>query len=229
MALILSIDTATENAIVSLGKEEEIIAFKKNEEQKNHASFVQPAILQILKENNIEFKQIDAIAVSAGPGSYTGLRVGLASAKGLCFALGTPLILLNTLQVMSAQVVQELHNSSAYYCPMIDARRMEVFTAIYDYSLKEILLPNPENISDNNFIEMLSSYKNEIVFFGSGMPKWKATTHQKNFIFYHSALDSPNGINRLAQQHFMQKDFADLTYSEPYYFKDFYTTAKING
>ncbi len=142
MGLILNIDTATETAQVSFAKDGKVLQSLTNELQKDHASFLQTAIQQLAKKNNLILTDVDGIAVTAGPGSYTGIRVGMASAKGLCYALNKPLIAINTLQVLTVAAQQELNNASEIlFCPMIDARRMEVFTAIYNNTLAEILPP----------------------------------------------------------------------------------------
>lgn len=133
MPLILHIDTATNYASICISKDDVVLGFEENAEQKNHASFLQPAIKAMFAKCNFNLSDIDAVAVTNGPGSYTGLRVGLASAKGLCFALNKALILLNTLQVMAAASIESKKEEDIdiLFCPMIDARRMEVFTALY--------------------------------------------------------------------------------------------------
>lgn len=228
MALILSIDTALEHALTCVGNAETIIAEEQNSEQKNHAAFVQPAIERILEKNNLSLNDIDAVAVSAGPGSYTGLRVGLASAKGLCFTLNKPLILLNTLKIMAKAATLQLNNSKALYCPMIDARRMEVFAALYDFSLSEIVPTGAFVVTEENFIHQFCKQNREIIFFGNGIDKWKNIAPAGNFHFYDKNISVGNAINILAQQSFERQQFADLGYSEPIYAKGFYTTAKIS-
>src|SRR6187399_3095526 len=134
MALILNIDTAVDVASLCLAKDEEVLSIARNESQKDHASWLHIAIKEIFEKNNSELTSVHAVAVTGGPGSYTGLRIGMATAKGICYALNKPLISLNTLLVM-ANAAKDVHNSFAesanLLCPMIDARRMEVFTAIY--------------------------------------------------------------------------------------------------
>ncbi|HEY0299115.1 MAG TPA: tRNA (adenosine(37)-N6)-threonylcarbamoyltransferase complex dimerization subunit type 1 TsaB [Arachidicoccus sp.] len=228
MALILSIDTATEHAIVSLANAYHILASEENEEPMNHASFVQPAIARILSKSNLKLSEIDAVAVSAGPGSYTGLRVGLSSAKGLCFALNKPLIVLNTLQIMAQQAALQIGKNEALYCPMIDARRMEVFAALFNFSLNEIQKTSALILTDESIADTFSQEGKETIFFGSGAKKWEAIAPKRNFTFYHEKLNASQAINLLAQQCFREQSFADLAYSEPLYSKSFYTTAKIN-
>jgi len=146
LAILLHIDTATEKAGVCISQDFKVLAIETNDAQKNHASFVQPAIQALLKSTGIARSQIDAISVTAGPGSYTGLRVGMATAKGLAYALNKPLILKNTLEVMAYAAIQDSMavgqiNANMLFCPMIDAGRMEVFTGLYDASLQIVTPP----------------------------------------------------------------------------------------
>lgn len=167
MPLILHIDTATENATISISQNETVIHSVTNDKQKDHASFLQPAIKQLLEQSNISIHQVNAVSVTAGPGSYTGLRVGMASAKGLCYALKIPLITLSTLQVMGLSVIENTNQPELYfYCPMIDARRMEVFTATFDDELKEIQPARALILEPLSFNEVMK--RKPIIFSGSG-------------------------------------------------------------
>ena len=142
MSYIINIDTATATAHVSIAQDGKLLQALQNESQKDHGAFVQTAIQQLLKAAALSFVDIDAIAVTAGPGSYTGLRVGLASAKGLCYALNKPLLTLNTLEVLTTAAKKFSNNQQGVlYCPMIDARRMEVFTALYTDTLTALVPP----------------------------------------------------------------------------------------
>src|SRR5260221_5477417 len=169
MGLLLNIDTATEIAHVSISKDSLILKDLFNTDQKNHAGFLQPAVKQLLNETAISLTDIDAIAVTKGPGSYTGLRIGMASAKGLAYALNKPLITINTLELIAKSAIiqlnNELQNSSILLCPMIDARRLEVFTALYDIILKNILSPNAMILEENSFKDFFNNY--HLFFFGS--------------------------------------------------------------
>lgn len=224
MAKILSIDTATEKALVCIADEENILSFCENQEQKTHASFVQPAIERLLYETNMKLSQLDAIAVSNGPGSYTGLRVGLSSAKGIAYAIKKPLILLNTLEVMAQNAIIEEENPKILYAPMIDARRMEVFTAIYNISLNNIFVPSSVVLEKETFEDILKI--NKVLFFGSGSNKWRELTTEKENTLFTTISNSAKGLNILAQKNFDNKNFSDLTYSEPFYLKSFYTKSK---
>src|SRR3954470_637748 len=213
MALILNIDTATDLATVGFADEHNIIAAQTSEDQKNHAAFVQSAISQLLKSYQLSLHDIDAVAVVNGPGSYTGLRVGLASAKGLCYALNKPLILLNTLEVMALASISQYPDKDTLHCPMIDARRMEVFTAVYSSELQPLLPPQPMILSINSFINFLQYEK--VVFSGSGQQKFESIIQHSNAVFSQVSYTIEQ-VNSLAQRDFSTKKFADLAYSEPF-------------
>ncbi len=219
MSYIINIDTATETAHVSITQDGKVLQALKNESQKDHGAFVQTAIQQLLETAALSFTDIDAIAVTAGPGSYTGLRVGLASAKGLSYALHKPLLALNTLEVLTT-AVQTISNNQpgVLYCPMIDARRMEVFTGVYQNTLAPLLLPCSMILTEKSFLNYLEKHK--IVFFGSGTCKWQQVCTHPNASF---AMISgiPEAMANLSYKHYLQQDFADLAYCEPFYLKEF--------
>ncbi len=225
MSLILNIDTASENAHVSLAKDGLILHLLSNESQKEHASFLQTAIQQLTKSAGINLKAIDAVAVTAGPGSYTGLRVGMASAKGLCYALKKPLITISTLEVLTASALQlfPTDNEDTFYCPMMDARRMEVFTAVYKHDLSIQLQPCPMILDEFSFEKYL--LKNKIVFFGSGSVKWKLLCKHANAVFETVSI-LPESMSKSSGTLFLEKKFTELAYSEPLYLKEFQTVIK---
>lgn len=209
---------------------DEVLSLKVNEQQQNHASFIQPAIKTMFKElHGISLAAIDAVAVTAGPGSYTGLRVGLASAKGLCFALNKPLILINTLEVMALAAIEYCHDHSlsiqpsAAFCAMIDARRMEVFTAMYSVQLGCILQPAAVVLNLDSFKEQMDTQ--QVFFSGSGAKKFSRLIHHENACFI-DAQHHAGHLAKLAAKAYGQKLFADLAYSEPLYLKEFFTPAK---
>jgi tRNA threonylcarbamoyladenosine biosynthesis protein TsaB len=220
MALILNIDTAVDVASICLAKEEKVLSFAKSEGQKDHASWLHIAIKEIFEKNNLELVSVNAIAVTAGPGSYTGLRIGMATAKGICFALDKPLISLNTLLVMANTAKEE---SADLLCPMIDARRMEVFTAIYTRELEIVKEPAAITLNENSFVEYLSN--NSICFFGNGSNKFKAIKKSPQAFFSDIKTNASSMIS-LSEKSFTEKKFADLAYAEPLYLKEFYTPAK---
>jgi tRNA threonylcarbamoyladenosine biosynthesis protein TsaB len=242
--MILLIDTARENASVSLSSEGNVLFSEENKISKEHASWLHTAIGRILQEADITLRELKAVAVIAGPGSYTGLRVGMAAAKGFCYALNIPLITLNTLEVMAESMRDFAKQKGALICPMIDARRDEVFTALYSlkqedfrkslivdrksindprstiHDLTKILQPQAM-ILDKNAFEMALS-KNLIIFFGSGAEKWKLITASSSAIF-EPQPDIIQAFATLARQDFIAGKWADLIYSEPIYLKEFFT------
>lgn len=219
MSLILNIDTAVQTASVCLANKNVFLATKINPVQNDSAAWLQPAIAILIKEQGLVLNDIDAVAVSAGPGSYTGLRVGMASAKGVCYALQKPLLLVNTLQMMAAGA---LNDDEQLLCPMIDARRMEVFTAIYKNDLTELVAPHNCILSDNSFAELIELQK--VVFFGNGSEKFKGLISHPNAIFKQIEATAEQMV-LLSYRSFLKQEFADLAYSEPSYGKEFYSPA----
>jgi tRNA threonylcarbamoyladenosine biosynthesis protein TsaB len=218
MALILHIDTAVQSASVCLAENEVILGTRINPAEKESASWLHLAIQELLLENATLPRQLDAIAISAGPGSYTGLRVGMATAKGLCYALSKPLLTVNTLQMMANSVKQP---STEMLCPMIDARRMEVFTAVYDNSLLEVMPASNLILDENSFSSLLNQHT--ISFFGNGSTKVSSLIRHKNALFI-SVVSSAENMVSLAAKMFSQQHFANLAYTEPYYGKDFHSS-----
>ena len=223
MSLLLHIDTAVENASLCISKDGLLLSMAENKNQKDHAAWIQPAIQSLMLEAGYTLNQLKAIAVSNGPGSYTGLRVGLATAKGLCYALNIPLITLSTLEVMTAAAIQQTNNQtiepSNNYCPLIDARRMEVFTGLYNKDLKAIQPPHARIIDENSFKEEL--HENKILFFGNGAAKCRTIIQHPNAIF-ETVEHNASQLIRLAEIKMNANDFADLAYAEPFYIKDFH-------
>jgi universal bacterial protein YeaZ len=222
MPLLLHIDTATEIATVSISDADRIIQFLINEQQKDHASFLQPAIKRLLQSCDLTFQQLSAISVTAGPGSYTGLRVGMASAKGLCYALKIPIILLNTLEVMAASAIEKIDSpkNKVLFCPMIDARRTEVFTAVYDQQLEEIIAPFAMKVETNSFGKLLDDYI--IYFSGSGSEKVAHVIKHPNAKFNNIKI-LPTSLARIANQKFEKQRFIDVRSADALYIKEFFT------
>jgi tRNA threonylcarbamoyladenosine biosynthesis protein TsaB len=217
---ILNIDSAVQTASICLAKDGVKVGFKINPSQTDHASWLQPAIASLLAEHDVGIKNIDAFAVSAGPGSYTGLRVGMATAKGLSYTLNKPLILINTLRMMAVSALNE--PSPSFICPMIDARRMEVFTAVFDRSLNTVIEPHNTILSADSFIEIVA--QGPVLFFGNGSEKFKNMVSHENALFKNLAANAEQMVG-LSHQGFLDKNFADLAYSEPFYSKEFYSPA----
>lgn len=222
MPIILNIDTTTTNCSVSLSKDEETLILKEdNDSGFSHAEKLHVFIDTIFKESGIAPRTIDAIAISKGPGSYTGLRIGVSAAKGLCFSLDKPLISVSTLQALAHQIKVE---ENALILPMLDARRMEVYSAIYDsnYSLyREI---QAEIIDVSSYAQLLNNHK--IYFIGSGISKTKTVINHSNANFIDNKLPSASTMGVIANKKFKTNDFEDIAYFEPYYLKDFVATTK---
>lgn len=222
MSWILNIDTSLETATAMLAKDGMIMCSRENKNQKDHASFLEPAILSLVKEAGILLADLSAIAVVYGPGSYTGLRVGMASAKGLCYALNKPLIVLNKLEILTiAAIIENNADDSSLYCPMIDARRMEVYTAVYDGKLNVIIDPFALILEPGSYSDLL--IKNSISFFGNGSDKWKTLCSHKNARFV-TIVKKDAAINQLSSQRLVQQSFTPIAYAEPLYIKEFYST-----
>ncbi len=203
-----------------------MLAMEKNADQKNHAAFIQPAIKKLLLTTNLKLHEIDGVALTAGPGSYTGLRVGMATAKGLCYALKKPLILINTLEVMALASIKESEGQNMFdtflFCAMIDARRMEVFTAIYNHNLEAVAEPAAVILDENSFKEQIE--QNRIIFSGSGSTKFKTILQHKNAVF--SLVQHHAGhLAELAFKVFEKEQFTNIAYSGPVYLKEFFNPA----
>jgi len=225
LALILNIDTATEKASVGLSLDGVQLAMVENGNQREHAAFVHSAVEQVLDAACRKLAAVDAFAVTSGPGSYTGIRVGLATAKGFCYALSRPLITLNTLQVMTLAAIETVGNQGhdTLFCPMIDARRNEVFVAIYDAELHEVLVPQHLVLEHRIFVSFARGRR--IIFFGSGSEKFEQMGEQPEGRFEKVEYNTRH-LGVLAEQLFKSKRFSDISYSEPSYLKDFYTVVK---
>lgn len=216
--ILLCINSAVSTASVAVAKGNLLLGKKICVDQKQHASFLQPAIKELLAEVNMNIHDLSAIAVTNGPGSYTGLRIGMATAKGLCYALNIPLLTIGTLELMAFAAKEQLQ-SSFYLCPLIDARRMEVFTALYTGDLKNLLAPQAMILTENSFSEML--IENKIIFFGNGAAKWQQLCTNENAHFESIEWDAAFLISP-AQHAFAKKEFRSLAYAVPLYLKEFH-------
>jgi tRNA threonylcarbamoyladenosine biosynthesis protein TsaB len=218
MAIILSIETATKAGSVAIHKDGALIGIQQYNIEKSHSALVQVLMLQLLENTGIERNEIDAVAVSAGPGSYTGLRIGVSSAKGFCYALNVPLIAINTLEAMVFQVNKQ-HVNDYLLCPMIDARRVEVYCLLAEKSGKILESTYAKIIEEDAF----STYLNEgkVLFFGDGSDKCKTIIRSENAIFIDNIIPSAKEIGEMAEVKFQKGDFEDLAYYEPFYLKEF--------
>lgn len=229
MAFLLHIDTSGEKGSVALSENGELIAFRLCADQKEQAGFLQPAIKEILDKKGITVATLAAVSVSIGPGSYTGLRVGLASAKGICYAVNIPLITITTTYIMATagrNTFKETFPEDSHYnlCPMIDARRMEVYLAVYDENLQVIQEPSAFILDAP---EMISFGGDKPVFcFGSGAEKWKNMNTAKNIFFGDVQWDVRTMIEE-ATRKFEAAEFDSLENAAPLYVKPFFTTASV--
>jgi len=219
---ILNIETSTKACSVAIHKNGKLMSLKENvTENFSHSEKLQNYIQKTIEKSKIKLSNLSAIAVSMGPGSYTGLRIGVASAKGLCYALNVPLISISTLKAMSLGMSQE--KKVDLFCPMIDARRMEVYSAFFD-SNNIIKREIKADILD------VKSYKDElkqkVVFFGDGSDKAKKIIKNKNAIFVADFHPSASFVGILSYKKFLDSDFEDIAYFEPFYLKDFVTGKK---
>ncbi|PKQ44391.1 tRNA (adenosine(37)-N6)-threonylcarbamoyltransferase complex dimerization subunit type 1 TsaB [Confluentibacter flavum] len=216
MALILNIETATTNCSVSISKQGKTVFLKEdNNKNYSHAESLHVFIDAALKESKIALTDIDAIAVSKGPGSYTGLRIGVSAAKGLCFALNKPLISVSTLESLAYQVKMD----EGIIIPMLDARRMEVYSGIFNSDYNQIRETQAQILDENAFVKYLE--KGKVYFIGNGVEKAKGIIMHPNAIFIDNKLPSANNMGLLAYNKYKISDFEDVAYFEPYYLKDF--------
>jgi tRNA threonylcarbamoyladenosine biosynthesis protein TsaB len=215
---ILCIDTALETATICLSDGGMLIDADHNTEMKDHASWLHPAVNRLLDNNGIGLNDIKAIAVSIGPGSYTGLRVGLAAAKGFCYALKIPLICIGTLEIMANAVKEEAID---LICPMIDARRMEVYTAVYNKDLIEKISPHAMILQEDSLGTLLTNH--HILFCGNGMHKFRPVLKNRNIAFT-ELTNMALSISTLADKYLQNKKITDIAYCEPLYLKDFHST-----
>lgn len=220
MALILQLETSTTSCSVALSINGETVALKEINERNAHASSLTLFIEEVMLSYGKEMHELDAVAVSMGPGSYTGLRIGVSSAKGLCYGLDIPLIAINTLEAMAGGYQKIDASHSGLYCPMIDARRMEVYSAIYDANMKEVLPVEARIINADSFSDILGIQR--ITFFGDGAMKCEdVLSYSSNAVFVPGFNNSAKDMSTLAYQKYLGKQFEDVAYFEPYYLKDF--------
>ena len=201
---------------MAIGKEGEVIALKEDYSKSySHAERLHLFIQDILKENELSTGDISAVAVSKGPGSYTGLRIGVSAAKGLCFALDVPLISVPTLESLACQIQEE----TSFIIPLLDARRMEVYTAGFTSEKKKVFDTRAEILDANSFSEYLN--RGFVHFLGNGVEKFREICQHPNARFVPEKLPSASEMVFLAEEKFQKKEFEDVAYFEPYYLKDF--------
>ncbi|NEN25166.1 tRNA (adenosine(37)-N6)-threonylcarbamoyltransferase complex dimerization subunit type 1 TsaB [Cryomorpha ignava] len=218
MARILCIETSTKVCSVCVAEGDAVLALAEdNEDEYTHAEKLNVLIAKVLEESDLKFKDLSAIAVSEGPGSYTGLRIGVSAAKGFAVALDIPIIAVNTLKAMSAGVGDK--NQDSLLIPMIDARRMEVFCAGFTGDLQPAFETRAEILSSESFPEAKAFTK--VLFFGNGAEKCRGVLEPLGFEYFPDVSASANGMAKLANEKFKESDFVDTAYFEPFYLKDF--------
>ncbi|MHC5352904.1 tRNA (adenosine(37)-N6)-threonylcarbamoyltransferase complex dimerization subunit type 1 TsaB [Myroides sp. LJL115] len=224
MVTILNIETSTKNCSVSLSQNGVLVQIKEiAEENFSHAEKLHVFIEELLQSNQMNFKDLSAVAVSQGPGSYTGLRIGVSSVKGLCYALSIPMIALDTLEILARQV----DSPNAWIVSMIDARRMEVFSAIFDSNYATLREIQANVIEPGSFDELPSD--SLVYFLGDGASKCKEILEKENTIFLEENLyPSAKEMVEMSYQKYLKKDFVDTAYFEPFYLKDFVMLTKKN-
>ncbi|MBB5644261.1 tRNA (adenosine(37)-N6)-threonylcarbamoyltransferase complex dimerization subunit type 1 TsaB [Pedobacter cryoconitis] len=222
MVTILQLETATQVCSAALSVNGETIAVKELAAQNIHAGSLTLFIREVMATAGLTYTDLDAVAVSKGPGSYTGLRIGVSTAKGLCFALDKPLIGIETLRMMAQGFLKTADNYTGLVCPMIDARRMEVFTGLYDHDLNEVLPVEAKIIEENSYQEQLKTQ--QLTFIGDGAMKCNTFIISPNAAFSDLNFNSASNMSLLAYNAFTTGHFEDVAYFEPYYLKDFVVT-----
>lgn len=226
MALILSLETSEQLCSVALSNDYEFIGCLEITDGKSHSTMLTVLIEKLLSEKNISMNSLSAVAISMGPGSYTGLRIGVSVAKGICYALNIPLIAINTLQLLTVGLLQNevfkklnLNNTELLICPMIDARRMEVYRAFYNSDSEIVGEVEAEILTELSFNTILETKK--VVFLGSGSEKFRTITSHKNAVFVENILPHASYMVSSAFDSFSRNSFEDCAYFEPFYLKDF--------
>ena len=227
MSCFLNIETSTTICSVALSTDGELLFEKSSFEGPSHAALLGTYVEEALFTLKEKGKKLDAVAVSSGPGSYTGLRIGVSAAKGLCFGLDIPLISIHTLDIIAATAIKQNGGASdCLYCAMLDARRMEVYAAIYDSSLQVVR----ETMADIVNSETYASYleKGKVCFFGNGAAKCRSTITSENAVFIENIHPLAVNMIPLSEQAFATGHFEDVAYFEPFYLKEFQATIAKN-
>ncbi len=215
MARILCLETATTNCSVGIAEDGKLISLKEdNSKNYSHAEKLHVFINEILEENDLNAEELDAVAVSKGPGSYTGLRIGVSAAKGLCFSLNIPLISIPTLQLLA----KKLEGESDLVIPMLDARRMEVYSAVFDSAGNQLRETKAEVLEENSFEGYLEK---KVHFIGNGVAKFEEICKSPNAVFHKMEFPSAKEMAQIAEMKYKKSDIEDVAYFEPYYLKDF--------
>lgn len=224
MSCILNIETSTAICSVALSNNGAVMFKKENYEGPSHAACLGGFVKDALEAARLKELTVDAVAVSCGPGSYTGLRIGVSESKGLCFGLDVPLIAVNTLEIMACHVLftNNNHDEDTLFCPMIDARRMEVYSAIYNIALEAVKPVSADIIDENSYRDILDRHK--VLFFGDGAEKCKDVLNHPNASFISGINPLASDMLALAETKFKQEKFENVAYFEPFYLKEFVAT-----
>ncbi|MDR2916795.1 MAG: tRNA (adenosine(37)-N6)-threonylcarbamoyltransferase complex dimerization subunit type 1 TsaB [Tannerella sp.] len=225
---IINIETATTVCSVSLSEKGQVVFEKTSFDGPSHASLLGPFVEEAVKESKLLNMKVDAVAVSSGPGSYTGLRIGVSMAKGLCFGWNVPLISIPTLNILASKVIKLVSGeiSKALFCAMLDARRMEVYAAVYDHSLQKVRDTEAEVVTEDSYSSFLE--KQNVYFFGSGAGKCKSVILSPNAVFIDDLYPLAGDMALLSELAYNGNRFEDVAYFEPFYLKDFIATVSKN-
>ncbi|MBC5994671.1 tRNA (adenosine(37)-N6)-threonylcarbamoyltransferase complex dimerization subunit type 1 TsaB [Pontibacter cellulosilyticus] len=223
--LLLALETSTTVCSVALYQGEHLLGSSELRIEKSHSSHITVMMEQLVNNCGFKMDDLKAVAVSGGPGSYTGLRIGTSTAKGLCYALNIPLIEVSTLYSMAAQVINYTANPERFlFCPMLDARRMEVYTCVLSHTLEEVMPIAPVILTEDSLHELLQN--NQVIFFGSGAEKFKTfAKNNVNALFVDGVVPSAIPVGKLALRKYEKQIFEDVAYYEPFYLKDVYITS----
>lgn len=223
MAKILCADTSSQLCSVSIFNKDKLVDNINSKIERSHSKLLLKLIDSILIKNNLSLKNLDAFSIAKGPGSYTGLRIGVSTFKGLCYSLEKPLIGINTLEILSISAKEKIIDTDYNLCPMIDARRMEVFTKLLNENLEEVDEDKALILEENSF----NNFKNKkIYFFGDGSYKFKKISNDKNHNFLKNIESNSQFMGYLSYKKYLDKDFEDISLFEPFYIKDFHLVKK---
>ncbi len=228
MAYILHIETTSTVCSVAISSNDKLLVIKEINEGYSHAENLHVFIQQILVEAKIAINELNVVSISKGPGSYTGLRIGYSTAKGLCYALNIPLIAINTLKALTSSVIGQLDaNTELVFCPMIDARRMEVYSAMYSPTLEELEPTNAIILNEVIITEIIEKHPT-ICIFGDGMPKAKELIDSLGLKaqYVENITPTASSLIMLGYQKYLKQEFEDIAYCEPFYLKEFFFAQK---